>query len=69
MAVAKAAVASGEYGASFIMLWLQVGEDVPPVPLVWPGRPTATGHGLSMTANAESARGQFFSMAIRMWVE
>lgn len=69
IAVAKTAVASGEYGASFIMLWLQVGEDVPPVPFVWPGRPTATGHGLSMAANAKGPRELFFSMAIRMWVE
>lgn len=53
MAVAKIAVASGEYGASFIILWLQVGEDVPPVPLMlWPGRPVPAKHALSMTANA-----------------
>lgn len=53
MAVAKIAVASGEYGASFIILWLQVGEDVPPVMLMlWPGRPVPAKHALSMTANA-----------------
>lgn len=51
MAVAKAAVASGVYGGGFNILWLQVGEDVPPVPLMlWPCRLVPAKHALAMTA-------------------
>lgn len=53
MAVANAAVASGEYGASLSKLWLQVGEEVPPVLLMLlPGRPAPAKHAVSMTAKA-----------------
>ncbi len=55
MAVAKVAVTSGVYGGSFIMLWLQVGEDVPPVPLMLrPCRPVPVEH--AMTAKGRQLR-------------
>lgn len=57
MAVANTAVASGVYGGSFIMLWLQVGEEVPPVPLMlWPCRSVLVEHALAMTAKARQLR-------------
>lgn len=53
MAVANAAVASGVYGESLSKLWLQVGDEVPPVLLMlMPGRPALAEQALSMTAKA-----------------